>query len=107
MDIINKNSKATTNNCIIKIIRIKNGFIGLNGNLSNLSDYDYADIKMNVLIEFKQMKMIAEIQFLLKFMACFVLILFLFVLILLFCFCFRLFTACSKEDWTFILWFFT
>ena len=68
INIIDNNPKPSDNNCIIKILRIKNGFINLNGNLSDLSKYDYEDIKMNVLIEFKQMKMIAEIQFLLKFM---------------------------------------
>ena len=70
IDIIDKNKSASNDNCIIKIIRIKNGFVNLNGQLNNLNDYDYADIKMNVLIQFKQMKMIGEIQFLLKFMVC-------------------------------------
>ena len=70
IDIIDKNKESTNDNCIIKIIRIKNGFIGLNSKLSNLNNYDYADIKMNVLIEFNKMRMIAEIQFLLKFMVC-------------------------------------
>ena len=55
--------------CIKKIVRIKNGFKNLSSNMP-LHKYNYQDIKINVLIEYNNMSLIAEIQFLIKFMVC-------------------------------------
>ena len=56
--------------CIKRIVRIKNGFVGINDNaqLSDSIEFDYADIKLNVLIEWNGTRMIGEIQLLPSFM---------------------------------------
>ena len=53
--------------CIRAVFRVKNMFCECK-KWQNLADYSYADIKMNVLVETSNYKMIAEIQFLAKFM---------------------------------------
>ena len=59
-----KNGKI---DCVTKVIRCKNGFKNLNGDL-DVNSYDYSDIKLNVKIEYNRMSIIGEIQFLTKFM---------------------------------------
>ena len=65
--------------CLTKIVRIKNSFKNLpklsdidinqtNNNSINMSQFTYADVKVNVLIECRGTKMIGEIQFLLNWM---------------------------------------
>lgn len=59
------------NGCIQGIVRIKNDFSQLPNNLRKnllLSDCSYRDIKCNLLIEHNHVRMIAEVQFILKFM---------------------------------------
>ena len=53
--------KLKEGGCIKKIIRVKNGFSKLTND-----NIEYADIKLNVLIEVNNMRMIGEIQFLLS-----------------------------------------
>ena len=65
--------KNETGGCVIKILRIKNGFSKVKTWGSDINKYKYCDIKMNVIISnnsssldnYKQC-MIGEIQFLLK-----------------------------------------
>ena len=52
---------------ILKIVRIKNGFKNVSSKMS-IEEFNYADIKMNLLIEYNDKRIIGEIQFLLKFM---------------------------------------
>ena len=58
--------------CFIKkILRVKNGFVNFGDkswNNNNLSDFNYQDVKFNVLIEYNRIRVIGEIQFLLSFM---------------------------------------
>ena len=58
--------------CIKKILRVKNGFLNFQDCKSwknnNLTDFDYQDVKLNVLIEYKNIRVIGEIQFILSFM---------------------------------------
>ena len=52
---------------IKSILRIKNGFQHVHSKMP-LNEFNYCDIKMNVLIEYNKMSIVGEIQFLLKFM---------------------------------------
>ena len=54
--------------CIKGIVRIKNGFslIGDNVSLLSLDKINYSDIKCNILIEYNNIRIIGEIQFLLS-----------------------------------------
>ena len=62
--------------CLTRIVRIKNTFKNFaklndgnnNNDDDNMSQYTYADIKVNVLIEYRGTKMIGEIQFILNWM---------------------------------------
>ena len=57
--------------CITQILRVKNGFLNFEDKSwenNNLSDFNYQDVKFNVLIEYNQKQVIGEIQFLLSFM---------------------------------------
>ena len=71
--LIVKNNKS---GCIKKIVRIKNGFnlipdLNLDDNIDNnikLELFDYCDIKMNVIIEYKNVRLIGEIQFIISYM---------------------------------------
>ena len=60
---------ANETGCIIEILRIKNGFKDFK-NLSDKNDdlkqYDYRDVKFNVLIAYGKMELVGEVQFLLK-----------------------------------------
>ena len=59
------------NCCISKILRVKNGFLNFEDeswNIDNLSQFNYADVKLNVLIEYNDIHVIGEIQFILSFM---------------------------------------
>ena len=55
------------NECVIKIMRIKNGFKN-NVLWNSFEDCEYVDVKVNVLIydKFSKQSQVAEIQFLLK-----------------------------------------
>ena len=70
---INDSSKKEFD-CIKGIVRVKNDFTKLtlnnNGKIEDLplKSFDYCDIKCNVLIEYYNIKIIGEIQFLLSFM---------------------------------------
>ena len=57
---------AILKGCIVEIARIKN-MLSDTKHWHNLSDFHYADIKMNVIVKVGNYKMIAEIQFLLQF----------------------------------------
>eukprot|EP01084_Bolivina_argentea_P180143 311218_1 len=60
--IVGRNGK-----CITRIVRIKNGFSMANQwDENNISDCKYFDLKLNVVIMYQKLKMICEIQFLLK-----------------------------------------
>lgn len=56
--------------CVKQILRIKNDFADIGDNSWNLdvNSFNYCDIKCNVLIEYNNVKIIGEIQFLLGFM---------------------------------------
>lgn len=56
--------------CIKQIVRVKNGFSSIPNQVmqAKLNVYDYRDIKLNVIIEHKGIRLIGEIQLLLKFM---------------------------------------
>ena len=70
----NKRQSATLQlYCVQKILRIKNSFKTNFGNCNNINDielkyFDYTDVKFNVLIEYKDIQLIGEIQFLVQFM---------------------------------------
>lgn len=71
VNIIDRGSKAEKG-CITSILRMKNGFSEMNSdkwiNNNNLEKYHYCDVKINVLIETANTKLIGEIQFVLDFM---------------------------------------
>ena len=56
--------------CIKHIIRIKNGFNKIEDESwnTNINKFQYCDIKVNMLIEYNNVKLIGELQFLLSFM---------------------------------------
>ena len=67
-----KSRKLRKNHCIKRIVRIKNGFDQFQ-NVSTLDDnqlnkFNYCDVKFNILIEWNSVRIIGEIQFLLKWM---------------------------------------
>ena len=53
-------------------MRVKNGFLNFQNcescHNNNLTDFNYQDVKLNVLIEYKNTRVIGEIQFILSFM---------------------------------------
>ena len=51
--------------CLFKVARIKNGFADISHwrKENNLSNYNYCDIKANVIVEYNNVRMIAEVQF--------------------------------------------
>ena len=67
-----KNLKGISGGCLKRVVRIKNGFGSIPDESWNvdLLKFDYADIKLNVVIENEKenVRLIGEIQFLLSFM---------------------------------------
>ena len=61
-------SIANNKGCIKAIVRIKNDFIDISDDISaeSLQNINYSDIKVNVLIEYNNKRIIGEIQFLLN-----------------------------------------
>ena len=68
------NSLNKRKGCIKGIVRVKNGFFRFRRLAAKsmegvpLSEFDYSDIKFNILIQHKKTRLIGEIQFLLDFM---------------------------------------
>ena len=62
--------RFTKDSCLKYIVRVKNGFNCIKDESWNLDikEFDYCDIKINVLIEYNGMKLIGELQFMLDFM---------------------------------------
>ena len=63
-----KDKKDKDKSGIIKIVRIKNGFRHFDSSKMKLQDYNYGDIKINVICKHNDVSMVCEIQLLLRFM---------------------------------------
>ena len=66
----NNDGNTNLKGCMFTICRIKNMFndiIKWRQNNDNLNDYNYCDLKMNVIIEYDNIRVIGEIQFILDF----------------------------------------
>lgn len=64
---------AGNHGCILTVLRIQNGFSRLknydiNNILNNMDKLEYCDLKVNVLVDFNNIRLVGEIQFVLSWM---------------------------------------